>query len=81
MIFGTSELETYNADGFGTMTFESIISVYRSLPSRVPTPATMDMPGYVLAMLLITYLMATRLPTPAPPNSPIFPPREYAAHP
>ena len=32
-------------------------------------------------MLLINSMMPTVFPTPAPPNSQSFPPREYAAHP
>ena len=67
----------------GTMTLESTISVYRSLPSRVrsPTPPNTETPECALAMLLINSMMNTVFPTPAPPNSPILPPRLYGAHP
>jgi hypothetical protein len=34
-----------------------------------------DTPEWALAMLLISSIMNTVLPTPAPPNRPIFPPR------
>ena len=44
MIFGTSELETYNADGFGTMLWISAFSILNSLlgdqPSRKDTSET-----------------------------------------
>mmetsp|Transcript_9716 Transcript_9716/g.29543 ORF Transcript_9716/g.29543 Transcript_9716/m.29543 type:complete len:828 (-) Transcript_9716:1102-3585(-) len=58
-----------------------IISWYRSLPSRVrsPTPVNTEKPPCFLAMLLISSIINTVLPTPAPPNSPIFPPRAYGA--
>ena len=58
------------------MTPDSIISRRRSLPSRVrsPTPANTENPLCFLAILLISSLIRTVFPTPAPPNSPIFPP-------
>ena len=58
------------------MTPASDISLYRSLPSRVrsPTPANTDTPPWSLAMLLISSMMTTVLPTPAPPNAPTLPP-------
>ena len=58
------------------MTPASHISWYRSLPSRVrsPTPANTDTPPWSLAMLLISSMMTTVLPTPAPPNAPTLPP-------
>ncbi len=59
------------------MTFDSVISMNRSLPSRVrsPTPAKTETPPKFLATRVIISWMSTVLPTPAPPNSPIFPPR------
>ena len=56
---------------------DSCISVQRSLPSRVrsPTPAKTETPPCFMAMLLISSMMMTVLPTPAPPNRPILPPR------
>src|SRR5438093_1081040 len=58
------------------MTPASDISWYRSLPSRVrsPTPANTDTPPWSFAMLLISSMMTTVFPTPAPPNAPTFPP-------
>ena len=58
------------------MTPDSIISLYRSFPSRVrsPTPAKTERPLRALAMLLINSMMSTVLPTPAPPKAPILPP-------
>jgi hypothetical protein len=41
---------------------------------RSPTPANTDTPPWFVAMLLISYMMTTVLPTPAPPNNPILPP-------
>mmetsp|Transcript_5946 Transcript_5946/g.18298 ORF Transcript_5946/g.18298 Transcript_5946/m.18298 type:complete len:291 (+) Transcript_5946:367-1239(+) len=63
------------------MTPEVIISWYRSLPSRVrsPTPANTENPPCALATLLISSMISTVLPTPAPPNRPILPPRWYGA--
>ena len=54
----------------------SIISLYRSLPSRVrsPTPAKTEKPPWPLATLLISSMISTVFPTPAPPNRPILPP-------
>ena len=48
MIFGTSELETYNADGLGTTLWISAFSILNSLlgdqPSRKDTlPAVLDL--------------------------------------
>ena len=56
----------------------SIISLIRSLPSRVlsPTPANTETPPYPTAILLISSCINTVLPTPAPPNRPILPPFE-----
>uniref|UniRef100_A0A0A9CTU1 ATP synthase beta chain n=1 Tax=Arundo donax TaxID=35708 RepID=A0A0A9CTU1_ARUDO len=58
------------------MTPLSIISLYRSLPSRVrsPTPAKTEKPPWALATLLINSMIRTVLPTPAPPKRPILPP-------
>ena len=56
-------------------------SSQRSLPSRVrsPTPANTDTPPCFMATLWISSWMMTVLPTPAPPNSPILPPRRYGS--
>src|SRR5713226_8642466 len=58
------------------MTPDSLISSQRSLPSRVrsPTPANTENPPCCFATLLISSMMTTVLPTPAPPKRPIFPP-------
>mmetsp|Transcript_5450 Transcript_5450/g.18294 ORF Transcript_5450/g.18294 Transcript_5450/m.18294 type:complete len:239 (+) Transcript_5450:1279-1995(+) len=63
------------------MTPEVIISWYRSLPSRVrsPTPAKTEKPPWAFAMLLISSIITTVLPTPAPPKSPILPPLGYGS--
>merc|ERR1719348_1035228 len=63
------------------MTPPSIISWYRSLPSlvRSPTPAKTEYPPWALATLLISSMINTVLPTPAPPNRPILPPFTYGA--
>ena len=55
---------------------DSVISCQSSLPSRVrsPTPQNADRPPCCLAMLLISSMMITVLPTPAPPNRPTLPP-------
>src|SRR6266851_5782395 len=56
------------------MTPDSLISSQRSLPSRVrsPTPANTENPPCCFATLLISSMMTTVLPTPAPPKRPIF---------
>ncbi len=56
---------------------DSVISRYRSLPSRVrsPTPANTEKPPCSVAMFRINSWMSTVLPTPAPPTRPILPPR------
>ena len=56
-------------------------SSQRSLPSRVrsPTPANTDTPPCFMATLWMSSWMMTVLPTPAPPNSPILPPRRYGS--
>ena len=58
------------------MTPASLISWYKSLPSRVrsPTPAKTEKPPWVFAMLLMSSRMTTVLPTPAPPKAPALPP-------
>ena len=58
------------------MTPESLISRYRSVPSRVrsPTPVNTDVPPCSWARLLMSSWMMTVLPTPAPPKSPVLPP-------
>ncbi len=63
------------------MTPDSVISVMRSLPSRVrsPTPAKTDVPPKLRATRVIISWMSTVLPTPAPPNRPILPPLTYGA--
>ncbi len=55
---------------------DSCISRNRSFPSRVrsPTPQNTDLPPCPLATLLMSSMMTTVLPTPAPPKSPILPP-------
>src|SRR4051795_5350585 len=62
-----------------SMTPDSVISVIRSLPSRVrsPTPANTDTPPNSWATRRIISWISTVLPTPAPPNRPIFPPATY----
>src|SRR3954454_15881821 len=62
-----------------SMTPDSVISVMRSLPSRVrsPTPANTDTPPNSWATRRIISWISTVLPTPAPPNRPIFPPATY----
>ena len=61
------------------MTPDSVISTQRSLPSRVrsPTPAKTETPEKFCATRRIISWMSTVLPTPAPPNRPILPPRTY----
>ena len=56
-------------------------SSQRSLPSRVrsPTPPNTDTPPCFRAMLWISSMMTTVLPTPAPPNRPILPPCRYGS--
>ena len=56
-------------------------SSQRSLPSRVrsPTPPNTDTPPCFSAMLWISSMMMTVLPTPAPPNRPILPPCRYGS--
>ena len=56
-------------------------SSQRSLPSRVrsPTPPNTDTPPCFSAMLWISSMMTTVLPTPAPPNRPILPPCRYGS--
>ncbi|SKW64585.1 Uncharacterised protein [Mycobacteroides abscessus subsp. abscessus] len=60
-------------------TLASASSTHRSLPSRVrsPTPAKTEVPPKLRAMRLIISWIRTVLPTPAPPNSAILPPRTY----
>ena len=64
-----------------SMTPDSWNSSHRSLPSRVrsPTPPNTDTPPCFMAMLLISSMMMTVLPTPAPPNRPILPPCRYGS--
>ena len=59
----------------------SRISFQRSFPSRVrsPTPAKTETPPDEYAKLWINSMMTTVLPTPAPPNKPILPPRRYGS--
>ena len=65
-----------NTSAVSLMTPDSVISVMRSLPSRVrsPTPANTEVPPKFLATRVIISWMSTVLPTPAPPNRPILPP-------
>ena len=60
---------------------DSSISIQRSLPSRErsPTPVNTEMPECSAAMLRISSLMSTVLPTPAPPKRPTLPPRTSGA--
>jgi hypothetical protein len=53
----------------------------RSLPSRVrsPTPANTEKPPWSLGDVADELEQQTVLPTPAPPNRPILPPRRYGA--
>src|SRR6266568_3634751 len=68
-----------NTSAVSLMTPDSVISRNRSLPSRVrsPTPANTDTPPKFFATRKIISWMSTVLPTPAPPNRPILPPRTY----
>ena len=68
-----------NTSAVSLMTLDSVISMNRSLPSRVrsPTPANTDTPPKFLATRVIISWMSTVLPTPAPPNRPILPPLTY----
>ena len=63
------------------MTPLSWISSQRSLPSRVrsPTPPNTETPPCFMAMLWMSSMMMTVLPTPAPPNRPILPPCRYGS--
>ena len=60
----------------------SCISLQRSFPSllRSPTPANTEYPPCSMAMLCISSCISTVLPTPAPPNRPIFPPFGYGSN-
>ena len=51
------------------------------MPSRVrsPTPVNTENPSCPLAMLFISSIISTVLPTPAPPKSPILPPLLYGS--
>jgi len=53
-----------------------IHSFQRSFPSLdlSPTPVNTEYPPCSVAMFLISSIISTVLPTPAPPNRPIFPP-------
>src|ERR1700723_271925 len=68
-----------NTSAVSAMTPDSVISRNRSLPSRVrsPTPAKTETPPKFWATRRIISWISTVLPTPAPPNSPIFPPSTY----
>src|SRR5262249_23485366 len=68
-----------NTRAVSLRTLASPSSMMRSLPSRVrsPTPANTDVPPKLRAIRLIISWMSTVLPTPAPPNRPILPPRTY----
>ncbi len=65
-----------NTSAVFSSTPDSVISMNRSLPSRVrsPTPANTDTPACCSACRRIISWMMTVLPTPAPPNIPILPP-------
>ena len=64
-----------------SITPDSVISMKRSLPSRVrsPTPAKTETPPCCSAWRRIISWMITVLPTPAPPNMPILPPCTYGS--
>jgi hypothetical protein len=64
-----------------SITPDSFISPKSWVPSRVrsPTPQNTEYPPWTLAMLLMSSMMRTVLPTPAPPKSPILPPFMYGA--
>ena len=68
-----------NTRAVSLMTPDSVISSHRSLPSRVrsPTPAKQETPPKFWATRRIISWISTVLPTPAPPNRPILPPRTY----
>ena len=70
-----------NTSAVLSMTPDSVISRNRSLPSRVrsPTPANTETPPCSFACRRIISWMITVLPTPAPPNIPIFPPCTYGS--
>ena len=70
-----------NTSAVFSRTPDSVISRNRSLPSRVrsPTPANTDTPPCCSAWRRIISWMITVLPTPAPPNIPIFPPCTYGS--
>ena len=64
-----------------SITPDSVISAYKSLPSLVlsPTPANTENPPCSVAIFLINSCIRTVFPTPAPPNSPVFPPLVYGS--
>jgi hypothetical protein len=64
-----------------SMTPDSCISYQRSLPSRErsPTPEKTEKPRCTVAKVRISSWMMTVLPTPAPPNTPVLPPRVKGA--
>ena len=68
-----------NTSAVSLMTPDWVISTHRSLPSRVrsPTPAKTETPPKFCATRRIISWISTVLPTPAPPNRPILPPRTY----
>ena len=68
-----------NTSAVSLSTSASASSTQRSLPSRVrsPTPANTEVPPKLRAMRLIISWINTVLPTPAPPNRAILPPRTY----
>mmetsp|Transcript_7769 Transcript_7769/g.19833 ORF Transcript_7769/g.19833 Transcript_7769/m.19833 type:complete len:236 (+) Transcript_7769:903-1610(+) len=82
---GGSFIWPYTSEAFDSpsslITPECIISWYRSLPSRVrsPTPPKTEKPPCALAMLLMSSMITTVLPTPAPPKRPILPPLGYGS--
>ena len=59
------------------MTPAFCISRQSSWPSRIrsPTPAKTETPLWSFSTACMNSMMRTVLPTPAPPNSPVFPPR------
>jgi hypothetical protein len=80
LLSASSEAGFSSCRGHAT-TFDSRISRQRSFPSRVrsPTPANTEKPPCLSATLLMSSMMRTVLPTPAPPKRPVLPPFVYGS--
>jgi hypothetical protein len=80
LLSASSEAGFSSCSGHAT-TFDSRISRQRSFPSRVrsPTPANTEKPPCLSATLLMSSMMRTVLPTPAPPKRPVLPPFVYGS--